>query len=152
MLRRVAESVAETAAREGLERPRVLGVTVLTSADDSTLAEAGVNSSVEDQVARLAGLAAWCGLDGVIASPHEIGLVRRTITREGFLVVTPGVRPRGAAHDDQRRVMTPGEAVRAGADMVVVGRAILGAADRARAAREIVAEMESAQEVSAGGV
>ena len=151
MLRRAAEAAAETASREGLARPRVLGVTVLTSADASTLAEAGVGGTVEEQVARLAALAAACGLDGVIASPHEIGLVRRAAARPGFLVVTPGVRPRGAAHDDQRRVMTPAEAVRAGADMVVVGRAVLAAPDRARAAAEIVAEMGSAEEAQAGG-
>jgi orotidine-5'-phosphate decarboxylase len=149
MLRRVAEAVAETAEREGLERPRVLGVTVLTSADDATLAEAGVGSRVEEQVARLARLADASGLDGCIASPHEIALVRRAVSRPGFLVVTPGVRPRAAAHDDQRRVMTPEEAVRAGADYVVVGRAILKSADRARAAREIVEEMERGMEKEA---
>ena len=149
MLKRVAEAVADTSEREGLERPRVLGVTVLTSSDAATLAEAGVESSVEQQVERLARLTASCGLDGVVASPHEIGLVRRAVAREGFLIVTPGVRPRGAAHDDQRRVMTPAEAVRAGADFVVVGRAILGAPDRVRAAREVVAEMASAGRASA---
>lgn len=142
MLGRVAEAVAETSSREGLERPRVLGVTVLTSADETTLAETGVGAGVGEQVSRLARLAEGSGLDGCIASPHEIGLVRRAAGREGFLVVTPGVRPRAAARDDQRRVMTPEEAVRSGADYVVVGRAILSARDRARAAREIVEEME----------
>jgi orotidine-5'-phosphate decarboxylase len=142
MLRRVAEAVADAAGREGRERPRVLGVTVLTSADDATLAETGVGRGVEEQVARLAALASASGLDGCIASPHEIDVVRRAAARPGFLVVTPGVRPRSAARDDQRRVMTPEQAVRSGADYIVVGRAILKAPDRARAAREIVEEME----------
>lgn len=142
MLRRVAEAVAETAAGGGLERPRVLGVTVLTSADETALAETGVSATVEEQVRRLARLSESSGLDGCIASPREIGLVRSAAGREGFLVVTPGVRPRAAAHDDQRRVTTPEEAVRAGADYVVVGRAILNAPDRAAAARAIVEEME----------
>lgn len=144
MLRRAAEAVAEAASREGLARPRVLGVTVLTSADASTLAEAGVGDPVEGQVARLAALAASCGLDGVIASPREIGLVRRRVSRPGFLVVTPGVNPSGAAYDDQKRVMSPSAAVRAGADFVVVGRAILKASDPAAAARAVVEEMEGA--------
>jgi len=146
MLGRVADAVADTAGREGLERPRVLGVTVLTSADDATLGETGVDGGVQEQVARLAALAGASGLDGCIASPHEIALVRRAVSHTGFLVVTPGVRPQSAAHDDQRRVMTPEQAVRAGADYVVVGRAILKAPDRARAAREIVEEMERGME------
>ena len=95
---------------------------------------------------RLALLAADCGLDGVVASPHEIAAVRKTIARPTFLVVTPGVRPDAAPHDDQKRVMTPAEAVRAGADFVVVGRAILNSHDPARAARAVVEEMETATE------
>lgn len=142
MLRRVSEAVSDASEREGLERPRVLGVTVLTSADASTLAEIGVRATVEEQVASLARLADDCGLDGVIASPHEIALVRRAVGRAGFLIVTPGVRPQSAPSDDQRRVMTPGEAVRSGADYIVVGRAILKAPDRLGAALEIVEEME----------
>ena len=118
MLKRVAEAVADTAGRVGLGRPRVLGVTVLTSADDATLAETGVGCGVEEQVARLAALAGASGLDGCIASPHEIAMVRRAAARTGFLVVTPGVRPQSVAHDDQRRVLTPEQAVRAGADYV----------------------------------
>ncbi|MGB9180884.1 MAG: orotidine 5'-phosphate decarboxylase / HUMPS family protein, partial [Pyrinomonadaceae bacterium] len=82
------------------------------------------------------------GVDGVVASPHEVALIRAEISRQNFLVVTPGVRPRGAAHDDQKRVMTPAEAVRAGADYIVVGRTILNAPDPARAASEIIKEME----------
>ncbi|HWS55168.1 MAG TPA: orotidine 5'-phosphate decarboxylase / HUMPS family protein, partial [Pyrinomonadaceae bacterium] len=97
------------------------------------------------QVERLARLTADAGLDGVVASPHEIAAVRAAARREGFLVVTPGVRPASSSHDDQRRVMTPAEAVRAGAGYLVVGRAVLRAPDPARAARAIVEEMEGGE-------
>jgi orotidine-5'-phosphate decarboxylase len=142
MMRRTAGAVTETAVREGITRPRVIGVTVLTSADDSTLAEAGFSSSTEEQVRRLAQLASESGLDGVVASPHEVKLVRETVGQRDFVIVTPGVRSSGIAHNDQRRVMTPAEAVRAGADYLVVGRAILKAADPSRAAHEIIEEMQ----------
>jgi orotidine-5'-phosphate decarboxylase len=142
MMRRTAEAVAETCAREALIRPLVIAVTALTSADDSTLAEAGFSSGATEQVRRMARLAAHAGLDGVVASPHEVKLIRETVGRTGFVVVTPGVRSIVVASDDQRRVMTPAEAVRAGADYLVVGRPILNAPDPARAAQEIVEEMQ----------
>src|SRR2546421_1437504 len=142
MLRRAAEATAETAAREGLSRPKLIAVTVLTSSDAATLAEVGVADSPAAQVTRLARLAEACGLDGVVASPHEIAQVRAAVARAGFLIVTPGVRPRAVAHDDQKRVLTPAEAVRAGADYLVVGRAILNAPDPLRAAETIAAEMQ----------
>jgi orotidine-5'-phosphate decarboxylase len=142
MMRRTADAVTETALREGITRPHVIGVTVLTSSDRSTLAEAGFSSSTEEQVRRLARLASESGLDGVVVSPHEVKLVRETVGERDFVIVTPGVRPSGVAHNDQRRVMTPAEAVRAGADYLVVGRAILKAADPSRAAHEIIEEMQ----------
>ncbi|MCA1567162.1 MAG: orotidine-5'-phosphate decarboxylase [Acidobacteria bacterium] len=145
MMRRAAAAAGETAEREGLPRPALVGVTVLTSADASVLAEVGVARALGEQVQSLAKLAASSGLDGVVASPHEIALVRAVVARENFLLVTPGVRPSASTHDDQKRVMTPAEAVRAGADYIVVGRAILNATDPLRAAREIVAEMERAR-------
>ncbi|MDQ1590728.1 MAG: orotidine-5-phosphate decarboxylase [Pyrinomonadaceae bacterium] len=144
MMRRAAEATSETAARENLPRPALIAVTVLTSADAGVLAETGVAGALEEQVKRLAQLAATSGLDGVVASPREITLVRAAVARENFLLVTPGVRPSASAHDDQKRVLTPAEAVRAGADYIVVGRAILNAPDPLRAAQEIVAEMERA--------
>ncbi|HZH31958.1 MAG TPA: orotidine-5'-phosphate decarboxylase [Pyrinomonadaceae bacterium] len=145
MMRRALEATGETAEREGLPRPALIAVTVLTSADAGVLAETGVGGcALEEQVLRLAKLTASCGLDGVVASPHEIAPVRSAVERESFLLVTPGVRPSASAHDDQRRVMTPAGAVRAGADYIVVGRAILNAPDSLRAAHEIVAEMELA--------
>ncbi|MDQ3806239.1 MAG: orotidine-5'-phosphate decarboxylase, partial [Acidobacteriota bacterium] len=147
MMRRAGEATREEAARLGVERPRLIAVTVLTSMDAASLAEAGyAGPTLEEQVARLARLTSDAGLDGVVASPHEIASVRAAVTRADFLVVTPGVRPAGAPHDDQKRVMTPREAVRAGADYLVVGRAVLNAPDPARAAREIVEEMEAAAE------
>jgi orotidine-5'-phosphate decarboxylase len=144
MMRRTAEAVAETAEREGIERPAVIAVTVLTSADSATLAEAGIERGAEEQVSRLARLAAQCGLDGVVASPHEVALIRNNVKSRTFLIVTPGVRPFGSPPDDQKRFMTPAEAVRAGADYLVVGRAIIKAPDPARAARQISEEMGKA--------
>jgi orotidine-5'-phosphate decarboxylase len=150
MMRRTAEAVSETASREGITRPHVIGVTVLTSSDDATLAEAGFSSSAEEQVKLLARLASASGLDGVVASPHEVRLVRDAVEQPDFLIVTPGVRPKGTALDDQRRVMTPAEAVQAGADYLVIGRAILKASDPARAAHEIIEEMQHAEGENSG--
>jgi orotidine-5'-phosphate decarboxylase len=142
MMRRAVEATAETSAREGIEKPDLIAVTVLTSANTASLREIGIANEVEAQVKMLAGLAAASGMDGVVASPHEIAPIRSIVTREKFLLVTPGVRPAAAAHDDQKRVMTPAEAVRAGADYIVIGRAILKAPDPLRAVQEIVEEME----------
>ena len=145
MLRRAAEAAEEEAARLGVTKPHLIAVTVLTSMDADALAETGVETvSVEAQVRRLARLADACGLDGVVASPHEIAPVREAVPRAGFLVVTPGVHPASAAYEDQKRVLSAAEAVRAGADFIVVGRAILNSPDPARAASEVVAEMEAA--------
>ncbi|HEX8499005.1 MAG TPA: orotidine-5'-phosphate decarboxylase [Pyrinomonadaceae bacterium] len=143
MMRRAAEACGEEAARLGAERPSLIAVTVLTSMDEEALTETGVSAaSVEEQVRRLARLADASGLDGVVASPHEIRQVRDEVGRAGFLVVTPGVHPSAAAYADQKRVMSPADAVWSGADYVVVGRAILGSPDPAQAARAVVAEME----------
>jgi len=152
MMRRAADATAEEAARLGVERPRLIAVTVLTSMDAAALKETGVDAaSVEAQVRLLAGLADASGLDGVVASPHEIAPVRETVKREGFLVVTPGVSASGSAYDDQKRVMSPSAAVRAGADFIVVGRAILHASDPAAAARAVVEEMEEGSRQMADG-
>ncbi len=148
MMRRTADAVSEIAEHEGIPRPLIIAVTVLTSADDSTLAEAGFSSGTEEQVRRMARLTHASGLDGVVASPREVKLVREAVGRPDFVIVTPGVRPSGTTHDDQRRVMTPAEAVRAGADYLVVGRAILRAKEPARAAEEIVKEVERAENPS----
>ena len=146
MLRRTVSEVHEAAARENFTRPFIIAVTALTSANADTLREVGFTSDVEQQVQRLARLSAACGMDGVVASPQEVALVRGAVESKDFLIVTPGVRPAGVAAGDQKRIMTPAEAVRVGADYLVVGRAILEAPDPARAAQEIITEMESAEE------
>jgi orotidine-5'-phosphate decarboxylase len=119
---------------------RVLAVTVLTSLDDGDLADIGAQGPVHELVVRRARLAIAAGCAGVVASPHEIAAVR-AIAPAGFLIVTPGVRPSGAAAGDQKRVMTPRQAREAGADLVVVGRPLRDAADPSAAARAIVDEL-----------
>jgi orotidine-5'-phosphate decarboxylase len=144
MLRRASDATAEEAARLGVTKPSLIAVTVLTSMDAEALSETGVTAgNVEEHVRRLARLADASGLDGVVASPHEIVAVRETVGRAGFLVVTPGVHPSAHAYADQKRVTSPAEAVRRGADFVVVGRAILNSPDPASAARAVVEEMEN---------
>jgi orotidine-5'-phosphate decarboxylase len=127
-----------------LTRPQVIGVTLLTSANATVLAEIGVMKNPEQQVIALAQLAAASGLDGVVASPHEVAMIRAAVTPERFLIVTPGVRPSGTAEHDQKRLMTPAEAIRSGSDYLVVGRPIIDAADPVAAARQIVEEMDAA--------
>lgn len=140
---RAARTAAEEhAAATGVPRPLIIAVTVLTSLDQEALGAIGVTGGVEEEVVRLALLARESGLDGVVASPLEIEAIRAACGKE-FLIVTPGVRPAGGAVHDQARVATPAAAVRAGADFLVIGRAITGAADPVAAARAIAAEIEA---------
>ena len=120
---------------------RLLAITILTSHDEETLGEIGVNGSMTESVRRLAQLAKESGADGVVASPHEVAIVREACGRD-FLIVTPGIRPAGAARRDQARAATPAAALAAGADYLVVGRPITEAADPVAAADAIVREME----------
>jgi orotidine-5'-phosphate decarboxylase len=120
---------------------KLLAITILTSHDEGTLGEIGVGGRVADSVKRLALLARDAGMDGVVASPHEVAIVREACG-PGFLIVTPGIRPAGAATGDQARSATPAAALAAGADYLVVGRPITGAKDPAAAADAIVREME----------
>jgi len=114
----------EEASKLGIERPLVLGVTVLTSIDQSTMnRELGIPGDVETQVVHLAKLADEAGLDGVIASPREVETVRKSVSRR-MLLITPAVRPNWATAQDQKRVMTPGEAILKGASYLVIGRSI----------------------------
>jgi len=124
----------------GAERPRLLAVTILTSSTAVTLQQVGIEYSVQDMVVRLARLAKESGMDGVVASPLEIGLIREACGPD-FLIVTPGVRPSFAAVDDQKRIMTPSEAVSSGADYLVIGRPIAKAVDPAQAAECITNEI-----------
>jgi orotidine-5'-phosphate decarboxylase len=145
MMQRTVDAVAEDCARENLRRPQIIAVTVLTSADAQTLSDVGINDAPETQVIRLARLAAACAMDGVVASPREIQLVKANINEaRDFIIVTPGVRPAEIETHDQRRVMTPAEAIRAGADYLVVGRPILEADDPVEAAMKIVEEIKEA--------
>jgi orotidine-5'-phosphate decarboxylase len=140
MMTRTREDVARVCRREGLRRPRILAVTVLTSLARRDLRLVGVDDDVEDQVVRLARLARRAEMDGVVASPLEIARIRRQ-AGAGFLIVTPGIRPPTASVDDQKRVLAPGEAMRSGADYLVVGRPIRDAADPLAVAREVLADM-----------
>lgn len=141
MMRRTADAVTAVSEREGLTRPKIIGVTLLTSADAKVLGEIGVANSPQQQVTALAQLSAMSGLDGVVASPLEVGPIRAAIPDEGFLIVTPGVRPAGTTAHDQKRLMTPAGAIRSGSDYLVIGRPIIEASDPVLAAREILSEM-----------
>ncbi len=143
MMRAARDAAEEEAARCGGARPVLLGVTVLTSLDGKALAETGVAESVEERVTRLAGLAQESGLDGVVASPREVGAVRRRCGAD-FLIVTPGIRSKADAADDQRRTLSAAGAIEAGADYLVVGRPVIGAADPAAAAGRLIAEIDGA--------
>jgi orotidine-5'-phosphate decarboxylase len=131
---------AAEAARTVDPKIKVLGVTVLTSIDDAVIDSVGQRGPAADQVVRLAKLAKQSSLDGVVCSAHEIAGIRRACGPD-FLLVVPGIRPAGADLADQKRVMTPAEAHRAGADILVIGRPITGAQDPAAAARAIAAEL-----------
>jgi len=144
MMRRAAAAVAEVSAREGLTRPTLLGVTLLTSIDEQTLNEIGVNDPPAAVVPRLAALANASGLDGVVASARELEMIRGRVGDPNFVIVCPGMRGANAAADDQRRTMSAAAAIRAGADFVVVGRPILEANDPVRASLQLLDEILNA--------
>jgi orotidine-5'-phosphate decarboxylase len=129
-------AAARDACPDAPGRPLLLAVTVLTSLDEVELVAMGIHGSVQEHVLRLARMAIEHGADGVVCSPLEVHALRAALGERALLVV-PGIRPRGAEAADQARVMTPEEAVAAGADFIVVGRPITGAPDRGAAAREI---------------
>lgn len=141
MMRQTVKEVRRVCRQENLRRPIMLAVTVLTSLNKSDLKKVGVAGEVADQVVRLALLTQEAGMDGVVASPHEVADIR-VACGQRFIIVTPGIRPQKGKRNDQRRVMTPEEAIRAGVDYIVVGRPIMEARDPLAAVREIIAEME----------
>lgn len=142
MMKAAAESAKETAEKYNLPAPMVLAVTILTSMDEKSMRkELKITRSLQREVAHLARLAQRAGMHGVVASPQEIKLLRRAV-RGAFVILTPGVRPAWADKDDQKRVMTPGEAIKAGADYIVVGRPVLKAMDRKAAVEKILEEIK----------
>jgi orotidine-5'-phosphate decarboxylase len=147
MMRAAAQAIS-AGVPMGADRPRLLGVTVLTSMDQKSVREVGISGSPKSRVLKLAKLAQSAGVDGVVASVQEAKAIRKLCGRE-FLIVTPGVRPKETSsnekQDDQARTATPREAIKAGADFIVVGRPILAAADPRAAAQEIVDEIASAK-------
>jgi orotidine-5'-phosphate decarboxylase len=145
MLRSAVESAHEVANKKGIKPPYVVAVSVLTSIDDTILAEIGMSGDAKEAVSRLVHLAARSGVDGVVASPQEAQSIRASISIEDFLIVTPGIRPAGSsASDDQKRVATPGMALSSGASYLVVGRPITAAPDPLAAAQHILSEIENA--------
>lgn len=140
MLRAAADAAADEAARLGIARMRILAVTVLTSLGEDDLAAIGQRGPAADQVRRLAAMAQASGVDGVVCSPAEVALLRADLPAD-FTLMIPGIRPSWAAKGDQKRVMSPAEAVAAGADRLVIGRPITADPDPRAAAQRIAAEL-----------
>jgi orotidine-5'-phosphate decarboxylase len=141
MMRATVKEVRRICRQEKRRQPIMLAVTVLTSLNQADLKRVGVDGRVADQVVRLALLTKEAGMDGVVASPHEVADIRAACGRR-FVIVTPGIRPVEAERNDQQRVMTPAGAIAVGVDYIVVGRPILEAKDPVAAARAVAAEME----------
>ena len=142
MMKAAAEATKKTSLALGISKPLILGVTLLTSINQEILEkEIGIKKRLEEQVVHLAKLAKAAGLDGVVASPREIREIRKACG-ENFVILTPGIRPAGKSSDDQKRIMTPREAIKSGADFLVIGRPIRNAFNPVEAAKEILKEME----------
>ncbi|HUI41864.1 MAG TPA: orotidine-5'-phosphate decarboxylase [Terriglobia bacterium] len=140
--RAMMEAAVEAMPR-GTNRPKLLAVTILTSMDQRAMREVGIQGTPKERALRLAKLARDCGIDGVVASAHEVKAIRKACGPK-FLLVPQGIRPAGSATHDQKRVATPSEAIRNGADYIGVGRAITQAVDPVAAAEEIVREVSAA--------
>jgi len=143
MLRSAVEIRDQTSAKLKIEKPKILGVTILTSMDSKSLKNIGMNAEVKEAVACLAGLAKRAGLNGIVASAKEIACIKKALGKD-FTVVAPGIRPKGVSKGDQKRVVTPGEAIAKGADYIVVGRPITAAKNPKIEAEKILAEMKNA--------
>ena len=144
MMKTAADRLHAMAQEQGMECPKLIAVTILTSISEDDWQGLGMQCSIREQVVRLAKLAKEAGLDGVVASPQEAAAIREACGPE-FLIVTPGVRPAGASIDDQSRIATPASALANGATHLVVGRPIRAAENPVQAAEKIVKEMESVQ-------
>ncbi len=140
MMFRAVQSVHQAAAKYQIKPPRLLAVTILTSMKDEDLKEVGIKKNLREEALDLAILASKCGLDGAVASGQEIDLIRQAVGKN-FLIVTPGVRPVWAAHGDQKRIITPKEAIDKGADFIVIGRPITEHPNPRIAAKKILEEI-----------
>lgn len=143
MMKKAIEAAKETAEKEGQPLPLLLGVTVLTSLKDSDLQEIGFGSDSKSQVLRLAKLAFEAGIEGLVCSPQEIEELRAELGPR-IKIVTPGIRPTWAEAQDQKRIMTPGQAIQKGADFLVIGRPITQAALPEQAFARVVEELQAA--------
>ena len=148
MMKAAVAAATEAAEAGGYEKPLILAVTVLTSLDDADLDAVGQSTPASTQVVRLATLAQQCGMDGVVCSAKEIEPIRAACGNE-FVLVVPGIRPAGAAHGDQKRVVTPAIAMTSGASCLVVGRPITQADEPSAAAKDILAEIAGAVKAAA---
>ena len=144
MMKSTIDTIVSSALKGNIIRPKILGVTLLTSIDKKVLLnELGIQHSLRTQIRHLAKLAYNTGLDGVVASPQETEMIRSHVGK-GFLIVTPGIRPSWSQPDDQKRMLTPKEALRAGADYLVIGRAIMSHANPLKALKRIHDEIANA--------
>jgi len=141
MMKQTAEAIRKISIEQNIERPRLIGVTILTSIDQTALQdELGIGLRMSAMVRHLAGLAQRAGLDGVVSSPEDADNIRSHFGKD-FLIVTPGIRPSWAAAGDQKRTLTPGEALRRGADYLVIGRAVTAQPDPIGALERIEEEI-----------
>ncbi len=143
MMKKAVETARETAEKENKPLPLLLGVTVLTSLKDDDLKEIGFSAGTREQVLRLARLATEAGIEGLVCSPQEIDLLRAELGQE-IKIITPGIRPAWAEAQDQKRIMTPAEAIKKGADFLVIGRPVTQAQPPAEAFARVVRELEAA--------
>jgi orotidine-5'-phosphate decarboxylase len=144
MMRQSVDAVENVCKAESLNKPLMIGVTALTSSDETVLSETGIKAPPSEQVLRLARLAAEAGMDGVVSSPQETLAIKAAFQDRDLLVVTPGIRSSNATPDDQRRVTTLGQAIAAGSDYVVIGRPITGSAHRVAAVEKMIEEAKEA--------
>ncbi len=142
MIRAALRAAEEESRSRGLPRPKIIGVSVLTSLGRDDLPTLGIDRSLQDQVSGLVDLAVGQGIDGIVCSPADLPFVRARV-REDTVVITPGVRPQWSEAGDQKRIATPREAIDAGADLMVIGRPISKSPDPVEAVKRIIAEIES---------
>lgn len=140
MLQRSMSTIKECCEKKSLKRPLIVGVSVLTSIDEEDFNALGLSGRMEDQVKRLADLALNSGLDGIVCSAKELKGLRKHIDKN-FIIVTPGIRPKWGERNDQKRIMTPTEAIKLGANYLVIGRPITGAKDPALAFEKLCSEV-----------